>query len=61
MRKNTVAKRIENLLNFQGIPEAELNEELTFLVKECLRLDMRGPAVDFIFLIKEKRDEWIRK
>lgn len=38
-----------------------MNDELSFLVKECLRLDLRGPVVSQLFMIKEKRDEYINR
>ncbi len=38
-----------------------MNQELEEVCKECLRLDLRGYPVDMIFMIKEKRDEYVLK
>ncbi len=55
-RKQEVLMRIQNLLNFGGQSEKEMNIELEEVCKECLRLDLRGYPIDMILLIKEKRD-----
>jgi len=36
--------------------EASANAQFDRLVSECLRMDLRGTAVDILFLIKQKRD-----
>lgn len=60
-RKESMTQKIEKFLNFENFSEINLNAELHYLIKECLRLDLRGPAVDQLFLIKEKRDEFIKQ
>lgn len=52
--------RIENLLNFDLLKETDVNGELDDVVKECLRLDMRGLPVDMLLMIKEKRDNFVK-
>ena len=49
---------MELLLNFENyqISESQYNSELEEIIKEMLRLDMRGYPVDFLLIIKEKRD-----
>ena len=40
--------------------ESELNQELDELVRECLRLDLRGYPVDLLLVIKEQRDNQVK-
>jgi hypothetical protein len=54
-------EKINKFLNFEELEEKDVNDELCFLVKECLRLDLRGPTVSQLFMIKEKRDEYINR
>ncbi|EAS05441.2 hypothetical protein TTHERM_01079180 (macronuclear) [Tetrahymena thermophila SB210] len=59
-RKQSIMKKIERFLNFEDIPESQINEVMHYLIKECIRLDLRGPVVEQLFAIKEKRDEFIK-
>lgn len=59
-RKEHLMQRVECFLNFEGIPEDVINMELNYLVKECMRLDLRGLAVTQLIMIKQKRDELIQ-
>ncbi|KAL4464417.1 hypothetical protein ABPG72_010904 [Tetrahymena utriculariae] len=59
-RKQSIMKKIERFLNFEDIPESQINEVMHSLIKECIRLDLRGPVVEQLFAIKEKRDEFIK-
>lgn len=52
--------RIENILNFDTVRETDVNGELDEVVKECLRLDVRGLPVDMLLMIKEKRDNYVK-
>ncbi|KAL4427265.1 hypothetical protein ABPG74_011501 [Tetrahymena malaccensis] len=59
-RKQSIMKKIERFLNFEDIPESQVNEVMHSLIKECIRLDLRGPVVEQLFAIKEKRDEFVK-
>lgn len=53
-------KKIENFLNFSPEHKPEdINSTLEELIKEALRIDLRGLPVDMLLVIKEKRDQYI--
>ncbi|EAS00580.2 hypothetical protein TTHERM_00411310 (macronuclear) [Tetrahymena thermophila SB210] len=60
-RRENIQKQIEKFLNFDQQDETKVNYLLDYLVKEAVRLDLRGNAVDFLLLIKEKRDILIQR
>ncbi|KRX04001.1 hypothetical protein PPERSA_12448 [Pseudocohnilembus persalinus] len=62
-RLKNIIQRVEKLFNLDEdqLKENDFNKELDELVKETLRLDLRGYPIDMLFMIKEKRDEYIIK
>ncbi|KAL4479356.1 hypothetical protein ABPG73_019338 [Tetrahymena malaccensis] len=60
-RRENIQKQIEKFLNFDQQDETKVNYLLDYLVKEAVRLDLRGCAIDLLLLIKEKRDILIQR
>ena len=62
-------RKIDSLLNFQedkdspefAIIEKTINQEFDQILLECLRLDLRGPAIDMLLKIRQKRDSTINR
>ncbi|KAL4495646.1 hypothetical protein ABPG72_014115 [Tetrahymena utriculariae] len=60
-RRENIQKKIEQFLNFDQQDETKVNYLLDYLVKEAVRLDLRGNAIDLLLMIKEKRDILIQR
>jgi hypothetical protein len=55
LRKNKMIDLIEGILNYSNpeLEEKSFNDLFDHTLIECLRLDLRGPAVDMLISIKE--------